>query len=108
MKRLGLLALLSLSACVPSEADIQEEWDQFVDQNNSCETVADCVMVSPGCPLGCGTAVSADAETAARELGETLISRYERGGQECMYDCMALELACESQTCQAVVPDTGS
>ena len=107
MQRLSLLLLLALSACIPSEADIQEEWDQFVDQNNSCETVTDCVMVSPGCPLGCGTAVSADAETQARELGESLISRYERGGQSCDYDCMSLELACEAGSCEAVVADTG-
>ena len=107
MQRLSLLLLLALAACVPSEAELQEEWDQFVDQNKSCETVDDCVMVYPGCPLGCGTAVSAEAETEARELGESLISRYERGGQECMYDCMGLELACEAGSCEAVAADTG-
>lgn len=107
MQRIAILALLSLSACVPSESELQEEWDQFVSQNKSCETVDDCAMIYPGCPLGCGTAVSADAETEARELGESLISRYERGGQECMYDCLSLELACESGTCEAVAADTG-
>lgn len=107
MKRLSLLVLLSLCACSVSESDVQEEWDQFVSQNKSCETVDDCRMIYPGCPLGCGTAVSADAETEAGELGESLISRYERGGQECMYDCLSLDLACESGTCEAVAADTG-
>lgn len=107
MKRLSLLALLALSACVPSEDQVQQEWDAFVSENNSCETVDDCVVVYPGCPLGCGTAVSASAEAEARALGESLIAEYERGGQECLYDCAGFEPACESGACVAVVEDTG-
>ncbi len=107
MKRLSLFALLLLSACVPSEAEVQDQWDQFVSENNSCQTVDDCAMVYPGCPLGCGTAVSASAEGEARALGESLIAEYERRGQECVYDCAGLVPACESGTCVAVVEDTG-
>lgn len=65
-------------------------------------------MLWPGCPLGCGSAVSADAQVQASALAESLLDRYERGGQSCDYDCPGLELACEDQTCQAVAPDTGS
>jgi hypothetical protein len=108
MKRLSLIVLFSFTACSVSESEVQEEWDEFVSQNNSCETVDDCVMLWPGCPLGCGSAVSADAEVQAKSLAESLLDRYERGGQSCDYDCAELVLACEDQTCQAVAPDTGS
>lgn len=107
MKRLSLLALLSLAACAPSEAQIEAQWDEFLSENQSCETVDDCVIVYPGCPLGCGSAVSVGAEEEARELADSLVNRYSRLHGECMYDCMGVEAECNAGACEAVPADTG-
>ncbi len=88
-----------------SEEQIQARWESFLDENTSCEVAEDCALVSPGCPLGCATAVRADAVDEAEELAARLIRQYEAGGRSCAYDCVAFEgVTCDAGRC-ALVPD---
>lgn len=88
MTRALLLAAVVLAGCPSSEERIQTRWDAFVAENNTCEVDADCAAVYPGCPLGCATAIRADAVEAGAEVADDLIRRYERGGRSCAYDCI--------------------
>lgn len=103
----AIVWLSVLVGCASEEA-IQEDWDAFVAEHQSCEVAEDCVVIYPGCPLGCFVAVSADAEQEAIDEAEKLISRYERGGRVCMYDCLAAgEPTCDAGVC-AVEGTTGT
>lgn len=95
-----LVCLVAVSCA--SEARIQAEWDEFVEEHNQCEEVSDCVMVYPECPLGCGTGVNAAHEQEAKDKAAKLIRRYERGGRACDYSCLPLELVCEDNRCDTV------
>lgn len=105
MKTLLLPTLLAALAGCVNEAALQADWDAFVVEHNTCEQPADCVLVYPDCPLGCGTAVRADAAEEADALAERLVSRYERGGQACAYDCLAFSVDCQANRCVAVAED---
>jgi len=104
----GLMVVLLAATGCASEERIQDQWDDWVDENNTCEVADDCALVYPGCPLGCFTAVSADAVDAADEKADDLIRRYELGGRACDYDCMAAgEPVCDAGVCAVGVLDTG-
>lgn len=101
-----LLALcVFMTGCAISDERAEERWDDWVDANNSCETADDCVVVYPGCPLGCFTAVSADSEQASRDEAERIVSAYERGGRSCDYDCIGAQPpTCDDGVC-SVLPE---
>lgn len=88
---LGLLGALGLlaAACGRSEEDIQSEWDDTVAGANTCQTAADCALVSPGCPLGCFVAVNSAKKAEVAAKAQELISEYESGGRACDYSCVA-------------------
>jgi len=88
MMRVVLLVTL-LSSCAPSEDEIQKEFDSFVSAHNACEQDEDCVLIMPGCPLGCWTAVNVDAAGEATRLARELIEDYESAGRACAYGCVA-------------------
>ena len=91
-------------SCV-SEEGAERRWQRFVDDHNSCETVDDCVVVYPGCPLGCWEAVSAEHEDAAIKKAEKIVKSYERGGRACAYGCVSAgELSCNSGICELGEP----
>ncbi len=93
----GFVAALG---CGASEEKVGEEWEEFVSEHNACEDADECVAIYPSCPLGCHTAVAAEHEEAAMEKAAQLVSRYERGGRACAYDCIETPpLVCESGRC---------
>lgn len=106
LRRLAVLLGLGLIACVArDEQEIRAEFQAAVDGASSCEVAADCVSVSPGCPLGCEVAVHhskrAEIEAKAREL----IDEYERAGRACDYECGVPRVpACTGGRCELHAP----
>jgi hypothetical protein len=96
-------AALCLASCdPPTEEEIQEEFNQAVAASNDCETDADCVLVTPGCPLGCGSAVNIEYETEIRNLAKKLIFEWQLGGKGCDYSCPCMIAVCSENKCEAV------
>lgn len=101
------LPLLLLAGCA-SEQRVQQRWDEYVSEHNSCELASDCALVYPGCPLDCWSAVSVNDVDEAEHTAERLIRRYEGFGRSCDYGCLAPgELSCEAGTCTIGPTDTG-
>ena len=93
-----------LSACVTEEAG-QERWEAWVEDHDSCDVVEDCVVIFPGCPLGCFEAVAAEHEEAAVQRAERIIASIPG---TCVYDCIgAGEPTCENGQCQVSGRETG-
>lgn len=82
------------------DIDIQNNFTQEVDRSNSCATDNDCVLVYPGCPLGCGVAVNVGAEEKVRNLAAEIIDSHNKNNPACAYSCMALYTVCYIDTCQ--------
>jgi hypothetical protein len=98
MKRIVIAMLFVLVGC--SEEVVTQDWETFVAENNACEVAEDCVVVFPGCPLGCFDAVNKEAEEAANQKAEELIGLYEAGGRACAYGCLAHDApTCEAGKC---------
>ena len=97
------LAALCLASCAPpTEGEIQAEFNQAVAASDDCATAPDCVLVTPGCPLGCGAAVNIEHETEIRNLAERLIFEWQLGGNGCDYGCPYMVAVCTEGTCEAV------
>lgn len=101
--RFSILFFLTFMGCgesAESAESIDADWKVFVADNNTCQSADQCVVVFPGCPLGCGTAVSKSAENEAIiEAGE-LIRSYQRDGRACNYGCVETPaVVCESNAC---------
>lgn len=112
--RILLLSLVSAALCLsacdpPTEEAIQEEFDQAVAASNDCVTDGDCVLVHPGCPLGCGAAVNVEHQDEISLLADRLIFEWQLGGRTCDYGCPYLAAVCIGGTCAAVEgrPDGG-
>jgi len=76
-----------------SEADVTET----IEVAGYCSEDSDCVVIYPGCPLGCYAAVNrAEVETV-----EAKIERYHnQQSNECLYDCAApTDPWCEAGQC---------
>lgn len=84
-----LMLVAALLGCGRSEEDIQAEWDETVAASNACQTAAECVLVWPGCPLGCFTAVNSSKKAELEAKAAELIDEYESGGVACEYGCVA-------------------
>ncbi len=84
---IGTIVICSLVGCVPSEEEIQEEFDAFTASRRGCEQDTDCTVVSPGCPLGCYEVVAKEHAAAVEKKAHELIADYERRGQTCDYSC---------------------
>ena len=95
------MTLLLLVACATEEG-IQARWDSFVEDHRACETAEDCVLVYPGCPLGCYEAVAAEHAEEAEVYADRLIGRYEAFGRSCAYDCVEPpDPTCDAGACAA-------
>ena len=95
--------LLLVFACSPSEDEIREEFDAEVAASRACEQQSDCVVLSPGCPLGCWVVVSTAARERVARKARELIEDYESGGATCEYDCTeAPAVACSAGVCSAI------
>ena len=82
--------IFALGCADPAEEkDIHEQFREYVATANQCQAASECVLVVPGCPLGCFVAVrserKADVEAKAREL----IAHYMKDGASCIYECLA-------------------
>ncbi len=98
----------TLSACGRSADDVSEEFEAAVAEANDCVSSSDCVLIFPGCPLGCFTAVNRAREAEVRAKADELIADYERGGAACAYSCIQPgALVCEGSNC-AVLTSTRS
>lgn len=94
------IAAAALASCAPSAQEIQDEFDEVVAQSNACAEASECVLVSPGCPLGCTVAVNRDSEAAVKAKAAELIQSYESSGVSCNYGCIQPgPLACEAGRC---------
>jgi len=98
------LILILFSSCGDSksrsENEIRQEFDDAVADSNYCEIDADCVLVYPQCPLGCGTAVNINEQEKIENIAENLIEEYKSSNPECAYSCLAVEPICVNGTCQ--------
>jgi len=112
MNVLGRVLLLGALAagCGASEEEVQAEFNAFVADHDGCQAATDCALMSPGCPLGCSTALRADAVDEAEALAEDLVDDYERSGTHCDYECVgAQRVACTDGACQVCPdPDAGT
>ena len=105
--RLALLLIMLLSAATgcspPSAEEVQAEFDGFVASRRACQRDEDCGLISPGCPLGCFTAVNVRSVKEAEALARELIDDYESAGRACEYGCIAqCGARCAEQTCEVV------
>jgi hypothetical protein len=86
-----------------TKSDVQKQFDAFVAERNACTSAADCTLVSPGCPLGCGTGVRAEHAEAVSAKAAALIAEAERDKGACTYRCAALRVDCVETRCAAIV-----
>jgi hypothetical protein len=86
-----------------TKSDVQKQFDAFVAERNACTSTADCTLVSPGCPLGCGTGVRSEHAEAVNAKAAALIAEAERDGGACAYRCAALHVECVEARCTAIV-----
>jgi hypothetical protein len=86
-----------------TKSDLQKQFEAFVAERNVCTSAADCTLVSPGCPLGCGTGVRAEHAEAVSAKAAALIAEAERDKGACTYRCAALRVDCVEKRCAAIV-----
>jgi len=86
-----------------TQSSINVEFENFVKERNACASDAECVLVSPGCPLGCGTGVRPEHAEEVSAKAAALIARAQEGGPSCTYKCAALQPRCQEGHCTAVV-----
>lgn len=91
--------IVAATGCV-TEAQIQADFDAHVAENSECTVDAECVVIWPGCPLGCFAAVHVDAADECISYANGRIDAWEAGGQSCVYDCIgAGEPYCDEGRC---------
>src|SRR5687767_6287192 len=98
-------AICLVAACedAPSDEDIRQEFDRYVQTANHCTTAAECSYAIPGCPLGCFVAVRTDRKEDVERRARALIERTGRGS--CEYRCpLAGRLACVENRCADRAP----
>ena len=106
-----LLFTVLVTACqyVSDEEDntLTEEsaarlFNNIVDTYNECTTDNECMVLYPGCPLGCGAAIHTIHEQAVRDAADELMTRYNQQNQpSCAYICMPIYPICHEGECEA-------
>jgi hypothetical protein len=100
------MGFFSIGCAAPSEEEVQADFNRIVDKSNACAADSECVLVSPGCPLGCSVAVNREQASRVERAARDLIDDYESGGRSCDYDCVGpLEPVCVSEKCELVEPE---
>jgi hypothetical protein len=77
-----VLVVVLAAGCLTEEA-VEAEFDDA----NYCESSDECVVLYPGCPLGCWTAVNEAEEDRIADLIDDFFAQ--QTGAECAYDCAA-------------------
>jgi len=76
---------------------IVEEYEQKLETANYCDTMEDCIILSLGCPFGCGTYINKKEEESLTNYAK---SYDEKGCSRCMYECMGPnQPVCENNKC---------
>ncbi|MDH5676704.1 MAG: hypothetical protein OEZ06_31590 [Myxococcales bacterium] len=75
----------------------------FIAANSECDTVSDCMLIKPGCPVGCNVAVNAAFADEAQQLADSLRAD---DGSSCFYRCPpGATLACKGSRCEISEPE---
>lgn len=86
-------ALAFMLGCGPSAGEVE----QAIEEANYCSAPEDCVVLYPGCPLGCYAVVNQAEETAVQSM---IDDYFDTHGHMCDYDCIAIgEPRCENSRC---------
>lgn len=87
-------------ASAPSAEEIQSIFEQEVALASTCSADSECVVINPGCPLGCGTAINVNEKENIEAYASELIIQYESGGENCAYGCVAQYAVCNMNKCE--------
>ena len=87
--RAALAVAFGVAACAPSEEEIREEFEDYVDGANACTAASECAVVDAPCPLGCFAAVRADRVVSVERKARELLDEYASGGSRSIYSCAA-------------------
>ena len=101
-----MVAVFLLSTGAPALAVDEQRGliAERIKEANHCQTDADCVVASFGCPFGCGVYVNRKEEPVLREAVES----YNGPSKGCMYDCVKPpQPQCVSGKCGISVCETG-
>jgi hypothetical protein len=91
---------LALVACGRSTEEITKEWNDLVAEAAKCEADAECVLVTPGCPLGCSAIVNQSQKTHIEAKAEELRMEASAPGMSCQYSCiLPTDFTCENEIC---------
>ncbi len=96
-----MVFLLSCDILPPSEEEIKDSFEKEVETSNSCETDEECVLINPGCPLGCNVSVNIEHQERIKNLAEDLIKDYESSGTSCSYGCIRSFPICVIDACES-------
>ncbi|MEM6930229.1 MAG: hypothetical protein AAF602_25035 [Myxococcota bacterium] len=67
--------------------EVQSDWEGYLQRLPACDVDEDCVVIEPGCPLGCYTSVPASNRVEAETFAEELVDRYDTVLRPCVYEC---------------------
>jgi cytoskeletal protein RodZ len=71
------------------QSDIETKYQSAVARSNACQKATDCAVISPGCPLGCWSAVNAANAGQILHVAEQLRNEQKKPIGNCMYKCTA-------------------
>ncbi len=98
--------VLTLLVSCATATSVQQRWDRFLADRDTCEVEEDCTLVYSGCPLGCYDPVAVDHLEEAEAFAETLIGRYEAAGHSCTFGCpVPPEVTCAAGRCVVLETD---
>jgi hypothetical protein len=100
MMRGLLFVLLGMLVAITAACMTAEEIEDEIEAANYCDTPGDCVVIYPGCPLGCWSFVNESEE----ERLLVIINEFhdQNSGETCMYDCSGHgEVTCTDGRCEA-------
>ena len=94
--------LFGCSESRKTEDQIKIEFEVETELVNDCNEPSECVVITPGCPLGCNTAVNINEAENLRAVANSLISDYQKDGEICVYTCVQKEATCVNNKCELV------
>jgi hypothetical protein len=107
---LNLILLLALllptgAYAIKSECMIQQRrLNTTIEASHACKQDSDCVILSPGCELGCALAVNANSAATLRGDTAMYAQNCSRCTTECPQEDLAAKAKCQSGICTAIIP----
>lgn len=99
------VGLIGCGSGVLDKGAVQEAKEEFqieIELSNDCTDTSECIIVYPGCPLGCGAAVNVNYEDSVEEKAQEIIDSISSGGVSCDYSCVQPVAQCVDRKCEAV------